>query len=77
MKKFRILVMMFVVILMLVTVIPVQAITDGELDGNGHPFVGLMLFKATDGYYYTCSGTLALSNSLFDCGTLHRRCSSW
>lgn len=64
MKKYKVLAMLFVVILMLVTVIPVQAVTDGELDGNGHPFVGLMLFKATDGYWYTCSGTL-LSSTVF------------
>jgi len=40
------------------------AITDGTPDGEGHPYVGLMLFKATDGYWYTCSGTL-LSPKVF------------
>lgn len=44
MKKSKVLVILFVTILMLVTVMPVSAISDGELDGNGHPFVGLMLF---------------------------------
>lgn len=64
MKAYKILAILFVSVLVLVTVIPVQAITDGELDGNGHPYVGLMLFQATDGYWYTCSGTL-LSPTVF------------
>ena len=64
MKVYKILAILFVSVLLLVTVIPVQAITDGELDGNVHPYVGLMLFKATDGYWYTCSGTL-LSPKVF------------
>ncbi len=64
MKAYKVLAILFVSILLLFSVIPVQAVTDGELDGNGHPFVGLMLFKATDGYWYTCSGTL-LSPTVF------------
>lgn len=64
MKANKILAILFVSVLLLVTVIPVQAITDGELDGNGHPYVGLMLFQATDDNWYTCSGTL-LSPTVF------------
>ena len=64
MKAYKILAILFVSVLLLVSVIPVQAITDGKLDGNGHPYVGLMLFQATDGYWYTCSGTL-LSPTVF------------
>jgi V8-like Glu-specific endopeptidase len=52
------------VVLLFSNVNMASAITDGELDGNGHPYVGLMLFKATDGYWYTCSGTL-LSSTVF------------
>ena len=41
------------------------AITDGELDKNGHPFVGLALFYDENGeYMWRCSGTL-LSNTVF------------
>ena len=41
------------------------AITDGELDGDGHPFVGLALFyDENDEYMWRCSGTL-LSETVF------------
>lgn len=36
---------------------PVAAITNGQPDGDGHPFVGTLLFQQTDGFY-SCSGTL-------------------
>jgi hypothetical protein len=43
----------------------VWAITDGQPDGNGHPYVGLMRFLDTsDGLRYRCSGTL-ISPTLF------------
>ena len=42
-----------------------SAITDGELDGNGHPYVGLMVAQDEDGNpLWRCSGTL-LSPTLF------------
>ena len=42
-----------------------QAITDGELDGNGHPYVGLMVAQDADGVpLWRCSGTL-LSSTIF------------
>ena len=42
-----------------------SAITDGELDGNGHPYVGLMVAQDADGNpMWRCSGTL-LSPTLF------------
>lgn len=41
------------------------AITDGELDGEGHPFVGLMVAQDENGNpLWRCSGTL-LSDSLY------------
>lgn len=44
---------------------PVGAITDGELDGNGHPYVGLMVAQDADGNpMWRCSGTL-LSKTIF------------
>ena len=42
-----------------------QAVTDGELDGEGHPFVGLMVAQDEDGTpLWRCSGTL-ISSRLF------------
>jgi hypothetical protein len=38
---------------------PIQAITSGELDGERHPYVGLMVAQAADGRpLWRCSGTL-------------------
>jgi V8-like Glu-specific endopeptidase len=44
---------------------PASAITDGELDGNRHPYVGLMVAQDAKGSpLWRCSGTL-LSSTLF------------
>ena len=44
---------------------PIGAVTDGELDGDGHPYVGLMVAQLADGTpLWRCSGTL-LSPTLF------------
>ena len=41
------------------------AVTDGELDGDGHPYVGLMVAQDADGNpLWRCSGTL-ISATLF------------
>src|SRR5687767_11291259 len=41
------------------------AVTDGELDGNGHPYVGLMVAQDARGNpLWRCSGTL-LNSTLF------------
>jgi hypothetical protein len=38
---------------------PAYAVTDGDLDGNGHPYVGLMVAKDAKGNpLWRCSGTL-------------------
>ena len=60
----------FTVVLTLLTLLvvgagPAEAITDGDLDGGGHPYVGLMIAKGADGNaMWRCSGTL-LSPTLF------------
>lgn len=42
-----------------VVVVPAGAITDGQPDGDGHPYVGLMVAKDADGVpLWRCSGTL-------------------
>jgi hypothetical protein len=44
---------------------PASAVTDGEPDGEGHPYVGLMVAKDADGNpLWRCTGTL-LSPTLF------------
>jgi V8-like Glu-specific endopeptidase len=48
-----------------VAAMPTNAITDGELDGKGHPYVGLMVAQDADGNpLWRCSGTL-MSATLF------------
>jgi secreted trypsin-like serine protease len=54
-----------IVAIMAVGLGPVAAVTEGELDGNGHPYVGLMVAQDADGApLWRCSGTL-LSSTLF------------
>jgi hypothetical protein len=44
---------------------PASAITNGELDGNGHPYVGIMVAKDAAGNpMWRCSGTL-MSDTVF------------
>jgi hypothetical protein len=48
---------------------PATAITDGALDGNGHPFVGLMVAQDADGTpLWFCSGTLISSKVFLTAG---------
>lgn len=64
MKK-RILAILIAVIILLVAAVPAAAITDGELDGEEHPYVGLMAAYDDAGkYIWRCSGTL-LSPTVF------------
>lgn len=45
--------------------LPAAAVTDGTLDGEGHPYVGLMVAQTADGdALWRCSGTL-VSETLF------------
>jgi len=65
MKKKALGVLVSVVAILALTTGQAAAITDGELDGNGHPFVGLMVAQDGDGNpLWRCSGTL-LSSTLF------------
>jgi secreted trypsin-like serine protease len=53
------------VIALVFSAIPAAAVTDGELDGNGHPYVGLMVAQdAKKNPLWRCSGTL-ISARLF------------
>jgi hypothetical protein len=54
-----------VVVLSLAFTIPASAVTDGTLDGDGHPYVGLMVAQDAAGNpLWRCSGTL-LSPTLY------------
>lgn len=57
--------LLVVLIAMALTFSTVGAITDGELDGEGHPYVGLMVAQTASGApLWRCSGTL-ISPTLF------------
>ena len=43
------------------------AITFGEPDGNGHPYVGTLLFEQ-QGFFYSCTGTLLSSTIMLTAG---------
>jgi secreted trypsin-like serine protease len=44
------------------------AVTNGELDGEGHPHVGLLIFDAGGGPAWRCSGTLLSPTVLLTAG---------
>src|SRR3970040_1474328 len=49
--------------------VPAGAITDGELDGNGHPYVGLMVAQTATGTpLWRCSGTLISARGFVTAG---------
>lgn len=53
------------VVALLGAAVPATAITDGTLDGNGHPYVGLMVAQdANHAPLWRCSGTL-ISSTVF------------
>jgi hypothetical protein len=43
---------------LLVLATPAQAISNGTFDGNGHPYVGAVVYEFPDGKFVGCSGTL-------------------
>jgi secreted trypsin-like serine protease len=65
MRKKTLMATIVAIVILLIAVSPVAAVTDGELDGNGHPYVGLMVAQDANGNpLWRCSGTL-LSSTLF------------
>jgi secreted trypsin-like serine protease len=59
MLKNRVFIAIAVIAILALAISPVAAITDGELDGDGHPFVGLMVADDANGTpLWRCSGTL-------------------
>jgi V8-like Glu-specific endopeptidase len=54
-----------VIVALVIGFLPAAAVTDGEFDGEGHPYVGLMVAQDADGNpLWRCSGTL-LSPTIF------------
>ncbi|HEX6873415.1 MAG TPA: trypsin-like serine protease [Micromonosporaceae bacterium] len=65
MKKKALILAVSVLAILAVGSAPAIAVTDGELDGNGHPYVGLMVAQdANRNPLWRCSGTL-MSPTLF------------
>jgi len=65
MRKKMLLAVVLAITILAIAVAPVMAITDGELDGDGHPYVGLMVAQTAAGApLWRCSGTL-LSPTIF------------
>jgi hypothetical protein len=58
MKKTRFATLALVVIMLLIFAVPAVAVTDGELDRDGHPHVVLLLMEIDGVPEYRCSGTL-------------------
>jgi len=64
MKKVTI-ALLLTLVLVFSTIGAASAVTDGELDGEGHPYVGLMVAQDEDGNpLWRCSGTL-ISPTIF------------
>ncbi|MFN2195927.1 MAG: trypsin-like serine protease, partial [Anaerolineales bacterium] len=57
-SKKSLLALLIAIAILLVAVLPAGAITDGELDGNGHPEVVLILMEVDGAPAYRCSGTM-------------------
>lgn len=56
-------------VILAVAVSPVAAVTDGQPDGNGHPYVGLMVaYDANGNALWRCSGTLLSPTAFLTAG---------
>jgi V8-like Glu-specific endopeptidase len=57
-----------VIVILAIAAFPVGAVTDGELDGNGHPYVVLLLMEVNGTPAFRCSGTLLSPTVLLTAG---------
>lgn len=68
MKK-RISILLVTLVLLLVVVIPASAITNGDYDGDDHPYVGIMVAQDAAGNpMWRCSGTLIAEDVFLTAG---------
>jgi hypothetical protein len=68
MRKRLLWVVFSVITILALTVSPVGAVTDGELDGDAHPYVVLLLMEVGGVPMYRCSGTLLSPTVLLTAG---------
>ena len=62
------LVLLVLVAVLALSVVPALAVTDGTLDGNGHPAVVLLLMEVNGAPAFRCSGTLLSPTVLLTAG---------
>src|SRR4030066_2446409 len=62
------LVLLVLVAVLALSVVPALAVTDGTLDGNGHPAVVLLLMEVNGAPAFRCSGTLLSATVLLTAG---------
>ena len=68
MRKKMLFAVFSVIVILAIAVSPVGAITDGELDGENHPYVVLLLMDVGGAPAYRCSGTLLSATVLLTAG---------
>jgi secreted trypsin-like serine protease len=68
MKKTRFATLVLVVMMLLIFAVPAAAVTDGEPDGDGHPYVVLLAIDVGGEYAGRCSGTLLSPTVLLTAG---------
>ena len=68
MRKKMLFAVFSVMVLLAVAVSPAGAVTDGELDGNAHPYVVLLLMEVNGAPAFRCSGTLLSATVLLTAG---------
>ena len=68
MRKKMLFALFSVIVILAVAVSPVGAVTDGELDGDGHPYVVLLLMEVNGQPAFRCSGTLLSATVLLTAG---------
>lgn len=68
MRKKMLLAVLSVIVILTFAVFPAKAVTDGQLDGNGHPYVVLLLMEVNGKPAFRCSGTLLSATVLLTAG---------
>lgn len=68
MRKKMLFAVFSVMVILAIAVSPVGAVTDGELDGEGHPHVVLLLMEVGGAPAFRCSGTLLSATVLLTAG---------
>jgi hypothetical protein len=68
MRKKMVFAIFSVILILSLAVSPVAAVTDGELDGEGHPHVVLLLMEVGGQPAFRCSGTLLSATVLLTAG---------